>query len=131
MQTPPAIVPEWYLLPFYAILRSIPNKIMGVVCMLSAILVIMLLPLTDLGRSKGLQFRPLNKIAFYIFVANFLVLMQLGAKHVESPFIEFGQISTVLYFAHFILIVPVLSIIENTLIDLALSNQDKKSYSSL
>lgn len=119
------------LLPFYAILRSIPNKIMGVVCMLSAILVIMLLPLTDLGRSKGLQFRPLNKIAFYIFVANFLVLMQLGAKHVESPFIEFGQISTVLYFAHFILIVPVLSIIENTLIDLALSNQDKKSYSSL
>ena len=131
MQTPPAIVPEWYLLPFYAILRSIPNKIMGVVCMLSAILVIMLLPLTDLGRSKGLQFRPLNKIAFYIFVANFLVLMQLGAKHVESPFIEFGQISTVLYFAHFILIVPVLSIIENTLIDLALSNQDKKSYESL
>ena len=131
MQTPPAIVPEWYLLPFYAILRSIPNKIMGVVCMLSAILVIMLLPVTDLGRSKGLQFRPLNKIAFYIFVANFLVLMQLGAKHVESPFIEFGQISTVLYFAHFILIVPVLSIIENTLIDLALSNQDKKSYSSL
>ena len=119
------------LLPFYAILRSIPNKIMGVVCMLSAILVIMLLPFTDLGRSKGLQFRPLNKIAFYIFVANFLVLMQLGAKHVESPFIEFGQISTVLYFAHFILIVPVLSIIENTLIDLALSNQDKKSYSSL
>ena len=119
------------LLPFYAILRSIPNKIMGVVCMLSAILVIMLLPLTDLGRSKGLQFRPLNKIAFYIFVANFLVLMQLGAKHVESPFIEFGQISTVLYFAHFIFIVPVLSIIENTLIDLALSNQDKKSYSSL
>ena len=119
------------LLPFYAILRSIPNKIMGVVCMLSAILVIMLLPLTDLGRSKGLQFRPLNKIAFYIFVANFLVLMQLGAKHVESPFIEFGQISTVLYFAHFIFIVPVLSIIENTLIDLALSNQDKKSYESL
>ena len=104
---------------------------MGVVCMLSAILVIMLLPLTDLGRSKGLQFRPLNKIAFYIFVANFLVLMQLGAKHVESPFIEFGQISTVLYFAHFIFIVPVLSIIENTLIDLALSNQDKKSYESL
>ena len=119
------------LLPFYAILRSIPNKIMGVVCMLSAILVIMLLPLTDLGRSKGLQFRPLNKIAFYIFVANFLVLMQLGAKHVESPFIEFGQISTVLYFAHFIFIVPVLSIIENTLIDLSLSDKSLKSCINL
>jgi ubiquinol-cytochrome c reductase cytochrome b subunit len=86
--------------------------------MFSAILAIMLLPVTDLGRSKGLQFRPLSKIAFYIFVANFLVLMQLGAKHVESPFIEFGQISTVLYFAYFVLIVPVLSILENTLIDI-------------
>ena len=111
------------LLPFYAILRSIPNKLLGVIAMFSAILAIMLLPVSDLGRSKGLQFRPLNKIAFYIFVANFLVLMSLGAKHVESPFIEFGQISTVLYFAYFILIVPVLSIIENTLVDLSLEKK--------
>ena len=118
MQTPPAIVPEWYLLPFYAILRSIPNKLLGVIAMFSAILAIMLLPITDFGRSKGLQFRPLSKVAFYIFVANFLVLMQLGAKHVETPFIEFGQISTVLYFAHFAVIVPVLSLIENTLVDI-------------
>ena len=125
MQTPPAIVPEWYLLPFYAILRSIPNKLLGVIAMFSAILAIMLLPITDLGRSKGLQFRPLSKIAFYIFVANFLVLMSLGAKHVESPFIEFGQISTVLYFAHFIFIVPVISIIENTLMDLSLEESKK------
>jgi len=124
MQTPPAIVPEWYLLPFYAILRSIPNKLLGVIAMFSAILAILLLPITDLGRSKGLQFRPISKIAFYIFVGNFLVLMQLGSKHVESPFIEFGQISTVLYFAHFVVIVPVISIIENTLVDLALSNKN-------
>ena len=82
MQTPPAIVPEWYLLPFYAILRSIPNKLLGVIAMFSAILIIMIMPFTDLGRSRGLQFRPLSKIAFFIFVANFLVLMQLGAKHV-------------------------------------------------
>ena len=86
--------------------------------MFFAILAIMLLPITDLGRSKGLQFRPLSKIAFYVFVANFLVLMQLGAKHVESPFIEFGQLSTVLYFAHFIFIVPAVSLLENTLVDL-------------
>ena len=125
MQTPPAIVPEWYLLPFYAILRSIPNKLLGVIAMFSAILAIMLLPITDLGRSKGLQFRPLGKIAFYIFVANFLVLMSLGAKHVESPFIEFGQISTVLYFAYFVIIVPLLSILENTLVDLSL---EKKTF---
>jgi ubiquinol-cytochrome c reductase cytochrome b subunit len=119
MQTPPAIVPEWYLLPFYAILRSIPNKLLGVIAMFAALVSIMLLPITDLGRSKGLQFRPLSKIAFYIFVANFLVLMQLGAKHVESPFIEFGQLSTVLYFAHFVFIVPAISLIENTLVDIS------------
>ena len=120
MQTPPAIVPEWYLLPFYAILRSIPNKLLGVIAMFSAILAILLLPITDLGRSKGLQFRPLSKIAFFIFVANFLVLMSLGAKHVESPFIEFGQISTALYFAHFAVIIPVISLLENTLVDISL-----------
>ena len=119
MQTPPAIVPEWYLLPFYAILRSIPNKLLGVIAMFAALVSILLLPITDLGRSKGLQFRPFSKLAFYIFVANFLVLMQLGAKHVESPFIEFGQLSTVLYFSHFIIIVPVISLIENTLIDIS------------
>lgn len=126
MQTPPAIVPEWYLLPFYAILRSIPNKLLGVLAMFSAILAIMLLPITDFGRSKGLQFRPLSKVAFYIFVANFLVLMQLGAKHVETPFIEFGQISTVLYFAHFAVIVPVLSLIENTLVDINMDSLSLK-----
>ena len=118
MQTPPAIVPEWYLLPFYAILRSIPNKLLGVIAMFSAILILLIMPFTDLSRSRGLQFRPLSKIAFYVFVANFLILMQLGAKHVESPFIEFGQISTVLYFSHFLIIVPVITLLENSLVDL-------------
>jgi ubiquinol-cytochrome c reductase cytochrome b subunit len=118
MQTPAAIVPEWYLLPFYAILRSIPNKLLGVLAMFMALVIILVLPITDLGATKGLQFRPLSKIAFYAFVVNFIILQQLGAKHVESPFIEFGQISTILYFGHFLVIVPVISIIENTLIDL-------------
>ena len=119
MQTPPAIVPEWYLLPFYAILRSIPNKLLGVIAMFSAILALMVMPITDLSKLRGVQFRPLSKVAFYIFVANFLVLMQIGAKHVETPFIELGQISTVLYFAHFFVIVPVVSLIENSLVELA------------
>ena len=119
MQTPPAIVPEWYLLPFYAILRSIPNKLLGVIAMFAAILALMVMPITDLSKLRGVQFRPLSKIAFFVFVANFLVLMQLGAKHVETPFIEFGQISTVLYFGHFFVIVPVLSIIENSLVEIA------------
>jgi len=127
MQTPPAIVPEWYLLPFYAILRSIPNKLLGVVAMLSAILALLAMPFTDLSRSRGLQFRPLSKIAFYVFIANFLILMQLGAKHVESPYIEFGQVSTVLYFAHFFIIVPVVSLLENSLTELASHNTGKTS----
>ena len=76
------------------------------------------MPFTDLSRYRGLQFRPLSKVAFFIFLGNFLILMELGAKHVESPFIEFGQISTVLYFAHFLIIVPFLSLLENSLIEL-------------
>ena len=119
MQTPPAIVPEWYLLPFYAILRSIPNKLLGVIAMFSAILILLVMPFTDLSRSRGIQFKPLSKAAFFIFVGNFLILMELGAKHVESPFIEFGQISTVIYFAHFLIIVPLISLFENSLIELA------------
>jgi ubiquinol-cytochrome c reductase cytochrome b subunit len=108
------------LLPFYAILRSIPNKLLGVIAMLSAILAIMLLPIVDLGKSRGFEFRILSKFFFIIFVTNFIVLMILGGKHVEDPFIQFGQISTALYFAHFIFIIPVISILENTLIDLSI-----------
>lgn len=124
MQTPPAIVPEWYLLPFYAILRSIPNKLLGVIAMFSAILILLVMPFTDLSRSRGIQFRPLSKAAFFLFVGNFFILMLLGAKHVESPFIEFGQISTVLYFSHFLIIVPLISLLENSLIELELANRE-------
>lgn len=123
MQTPPAIVPEWYLLPFYAILRSIPNKLLGVIAMFAAILALMVMPITDLSKLRGVQFRPLSKVAFYIFVANFLILMQIGAKHVETPFIEFGQISTVLYFSYFLIIVPVISLIENSLVELTFKSK--------
>ena len=130
MQTPPAIVPEWYLLPFYAILRSIPNKLLGVIAMFSAILILLAMPFTDLSRSRGIQFRPLSKIAFFIFVVNFLILMLLGAKHVESPFIEFGQISTIIYFAHFLVIMPLISLFENSLIELANKKDGKKVFSN-
>ena len=120
MQTPPAIVPEWYLLPFYAILRSIPNKLLGVVAMFGALLMLLVIPYSDVGRFRGIQFRPLSKIAFFTFVANFIILAILGAKHVESPFIEFGQISTAIYFAYFLIIVPFVSLFENSLIELTM-----------
>jgi ubiquinol-cytochrome c reductase cytochrome b subunit len=93
--------------------------LLGVIAMFSAILALLTMPYTDLSKIRGIQFRPLSKIVFYVFIANFLILMQLGAKHVESPFIEFGQISTALYFAHFLIIVPSITLLENSLMDLA------------
>lgn len=92
--------------------------------MFSAILILLIIPFTDLSRSRGIQFKPLSKVAFFLFVANFLILMELGAKHVESPFIEFGQISTVVYFAYFLIMVPLISLVENTLIELYLESDE-------
>jgi ubiquinol-cytochrome c reductase cytochrome b subunit len=109
-------------LPFYAILRSIPNKLLGVIAMFSAILILLIMPLVDFSKFRGMQFRPLSKIVFFLFVANFLILMQLGAKHVESPFIELGQISTAIYFSYFLIIIPIITITENSLIEL--NNED-------
>jgi ubiquinol-cytochrome c reductase cytochrome b subunit len=93
--------------------------------MFASLLAILVLPFSDLGKTKGLQFRPLSKLLFYAFVANFLVLQQLGAKHVESPFIELGQISTALYFAYFVIFVPLVSVLENTLVEIQEENTNK------
>jgi len=95
--------------------------------MFAAILALLVMPFTDLSNLRGIQFRPLSKVAFFVFLANFLILMQLGAKHVESPFIEFGQISTALYFSYFVIIVPFVTLLENSLIDLAVSEEKDKS----
>jgi ubiquinol-cytochrome c reductase cytochrome b subunit len=115
MQTPPAIVPEWYLLPFYAILRSIPNKLLGVIAMFSALLIIMSMIFLDTNKMRGFQYRPVSKVAFYSFVAIFIGLMILGARHVESPYIELGQTFTLIYFLYFLLVTPFISYLENIL----------------
>ena len=86
--------------------------------MFSAILVLLALPFTDLGAHKGFAFRPLSKFNFWVFVGNFAVFMKLGSCHVESPYIELGQISTSLYFSYLLVLLPVASILENTLIDI-------------
>ena len=91
--------------------------------MFSAILILLFLPYLDKSQLRGIQFRPLSKVAFYIFIANFLILMQLGAKHVEAPFIEFGQLSTIFYFSYFLILIPVISYIENNLIKLGLNKK--------
>lgn len=131
MQTPPSIVPEWYLLPFYAILRSIPNKLLGVLAMFGSLLILLAMPLLDTSRIRGSQFRPLMRFSFWMFVVDFLLLMWLGSCHVESPFIEIGQAATAFYFGWFLVIVPVIGIVENTLMDIAVetSPETLSSYS--
>jgi ubiquinol-cytochrome c reductase cytochrome b subunit len=119
MQTPPSIVPEWYLLPYYAILRSIPNKLLGVIAMLGSLLILLGMPLLDTARVRGSQFRPLMRFAFWVFVTDFFLLMYIGSQHAEEPFITIGAIATALYFGWFLVIVPVVGIIENTLMDIA------------
>jgi ubiquinol-cytochrome c reductase cytochrome b subunit len=101
-------------LPFYAILRSIPNKLLGVIAMLSAILALLVLPFGDLSKTRGMQFKPLSKTIYFYFISNFIILGVLGAKHVESPYIEIGQISTILYFTFFAYIYPSSTLMENT-----------------
>lgn len=127
MVTPASIVPEWYLLPFYAILRSIPNKLLGVVAMFGSLLIILILPITDISRVRSTQFRPLMKFAYWVFVVNFFVLMWIGSQHPDYPYLQIGQFSTAYYFAHFFIIVPLIGLIENTLLDLTLSENEINS----
>jgi ubiquinol-cytochrome c reductase cytochrome b/c1 subunit len=111
-QTPPHIVPEWYYLPFYAILRSIPNKLAGVIAMFSAILVLLFLPWLDTAKTKSSKYRPLAKQFFWIFVIVCIVLGYLGSKPPEGIYVIAGRILTVCYFAYFLILLPLLSRIE-------------------
>jgi quinol-cytochrome oxidoreductase complex cytochrome b subunit len=107
------------LLPFYAILRSIPNKLIGVLAMFGSLLILLVMPLVDLSRIRGNQFRPAMRVAFWFFVVNFFILMWIGACHPETPFLEIGQFSTAFYFLWFLVIVPGIGLSENTLFDVA------------
>jgi len=107
MVTPPHIVPEWYYLPFYAILRSIPNKLGGVVAMSAAILIMLALPFVGESPSRSAQFRPLYKILFWIFFLNSLILGWIGGNPVKYPYYEIGQLSTLFYFGYFLVLLPI------------------------
>lgn len=104
--TPAHIVPEWYLLPFYAILRSVPSKLGGVILMFAAILILFVLPWLDTSRVRSARFRPVYKQFFWIFLANCLLLGVVGAKPPEGHWLLIGRLATVYYFAHFLLICP-------------------------
>lgn len=115
MVTPTHIVPEWYLLPFYAILRSIPSKVGGILAMALAIVSLYLLPLLAPLKSSSSLFRPLYRIIFWFFLSNFLILGWIGSQPVEPPFYRIGQIST---FFHFFLLffgIPFINFLEETL----------------
>jgi len=116
LSTPASIVPEWYLLPYYAILRAIPNKTLGVIAMIASLAILLLMPILDRSDIRSSNFRPFNKALVGIFFAVFGILMVLGGKHVEDPYILVGQISTGLYFSWFLIFVPFFSTLERVLI---------------
>ena len=116
MVTPAHIVPEWYFLPFYAILRSIPDKLGGVIAMGGALIILFVIPFINTSEIRSSQFRPLFQKFFWLLVVDFLILGWIGQKPVETPFIEVGQIATLFYFIFFIILIPSLGIIESKLI---------------
>jgi len=110
--TPAHIVPEWYFLPFYAILRSIPDKLGGVFAMISAILVLLVIPFTNTSKVRSGKFRPLFGLMYWFLVSDFLLLGWIGQKPVESPFIEVGMFATAFYFIFLMFLLPLIGIIE-------------------
>src|SRR6201999_525567 len=104
--------PEWYYLPFYAILRSIPNKLAGVTAMFSAIMVLAFLPWLDTARTRSSKYRPLAKQFFWIFVVVCVLLGYLGAQPPEGVYVIAGRILTICYFSYFLILLPLLSRIE-------------------
>jgi len=115
--TPPHIVPEWYFLPFYAILRSIPDKLGGVAAMIGAILILLLLPLINTSEIRSTKFRPIFGLFYWFLVSDFLLLGWVGQKPVESPFIEIGMGATLFYFIFFLILIPVIGLVEKILIN--------------
>jgi ubiquinol-cytochrome c reductase cytochrome b subunit len=108
-------VPEWYFLPFYAILRSVPNKLGGVILMFSAIAVLFVLPWLDTSPVRSTRFRPMYKPFLALFVVSFFVLGYVGGKPPEGINVVLGQVATAYYFLHFLVVLPVLGVLEKPL----------------
>ncbi len=114
MQTPAHIVPEWYFLPFYAILRAVPDKLGGVLLMFGAIAILFILPWLDRSPVRSARFRPVFRIFFWLLFIDAIALGYLGGKPAEGIYVTLSRIATAWYFLHFLVILPMLSVFEST-----------------
>nr|QUG10250.1 cytochrome b [Somateria spectabilis] len=115
--TPPHIKPEWYFLFAYAILRSIPNKLGGVLALAASVLVLFLVPFLHKSKQRAMTFRPLSQLLFWTLVANLLVLTWVGSQPVEHPFIIIGQLASITYFTILLFLFPAVSALENKMLN--------------
>ncbi len=115
LSTPAHIVPEWYFLPFYAILRAVPDKLMGVLAMFGSIAILFVLPWLDSSPVRSMRFRPIAKWLFLLWTVNFFVLMWAGGKPAEGSYILIARLATAYYFAYFLVLLPLLGKIERPL----------------
>nr|AAS82811.1 cytochrome b [Microtus rossiaemeridionalis]AAS82812.1 cytochrome b [Microtus rossiaemeridionalis]UJY53612.1 cytochrome b [Microtus rossiaemeridionalis] len=118
LNTPPHIKPEWYFLFAYAILRSIPNKLGGVLALILSIVILAFMPLLHTSKQRALTFRPITQTMYWILVADLFVLTWIGGQPVEYPFITIGQTASIAYFAIIVIFMPMAGMIENDILDL-------------